>query len=462
VKKPILILILVWACVNFMQAQTIITTIGGNGIGIYGDNIHDGGSATNAEIRWPDCVYVDNRGNIYIAESGDNRVRKINASGIITTIGGTGVHGFSGDGGPATDAQLLSPEAVFSDTFGNVYIADANNNRIRKITTLTGTITTIAGSGPTGVGTATSAGDGGAATNAQIGNPSGLCLDKFGNIYIADYGNNKIRKIDAITNIITTVAGTGTTGYTGGFVGYSGDGGLAINAEFSGTIEVFADSAGNLFICDQWNHAIRKVTAATGIITTIAGTGTAGYMGDGGPATIAQLNQPAGIFVDKKENIFIAEYGDGVIRRIDGVTGIISTVAGTGTLGFSGDDGPATNAELRCGNVFLDQYGTIFIADIDNNRIRKVYDTTLRVDIPNLSKVELKIYPNPTTGSITIENAKGNDVIMYDVVSKVVNRKNIISDKETVNIGSLPNGMYMIQVVDETTGIRTIRKIVKE
>jgi hypothetical protein len=185
-------------------------------------------------------------------------------------------------------------------------------------------------------------------------------------------------------------------------------------------------------------------------------------MGDGGPATIAQLNQPAGIFVDKKENIFIAEYGDGVIRRIDGVTGIISTVAGTGTLGFSGDDGPATNAELRCGNVFLDQYGTIFIADIDNNRIRKVYDTTLRVDIPNLSKVELKIYPNPTTGSITIENAKGNDVIMYDVVSKVVNRKNIISDKETVNIGSLPNGMYMIQVVDETTGIRTIRKIVKE
>jgi hypothetical protein len=461
-RKSLLIWIIVCACIN-VRAQTIITTIGGNGIGIYGDNVHDGGPATAAEIRYSEGLCLDKFGNIYIAESGNNRVRKITKStGIITTIGGTGAHGFSGDGGPATDAQFLAPEAVFADTAGNIYVADAGNSRIRKIVLSTGIVTNVVGSGPTGLTGGGDGGDGGPATNAEINGPSGVCLDNFGNIYIADYSNNKIKKVNVVTGIITTVAGIGPMGYTGGFVGYSGDGGLAINAQFSGAIQVFADSAGNLFICDQWNHAIRKVNASTGIITTIAGTGTAGYTGDGGLAISAQLNQPSGLYVDKQENVFIAEYGDGLIRKIDGATGIISTVAGIGTLGFSGDGGPATNAELRCGDVFLDQYGTVFIADEDNNRIRMVYNSKLA--IPQISPIgkEISIYPNPTTGSITIEYAKGSEVIMYDAVGKVVNRLFITSDKEAMNIETLPNGVYMIQLVDETTGIRTMKKIVKE
>jgi hypothetical protein len=460
-RKLVLILIIVCACIH-VRAQTIITTIGGNGMGVYGDNEHDGGPATNAEIRIPEGLCLDNSGNIYIAESGNNRVRKINsATGIITTIGGTGAHGFSGDGEPATEAQLLAPVAVFTDTLGNVYFADSGNNRIRKITALTGIVITIAGSGPAGIGLGGDSGEGGLAINAHLNVPTGLCLDNFGNIYIADYSNNKIKKVNAATGIITTVAGIGgPVGYTGGFVGYSGDGGLAINAQFSGTIQVFVDEASNLFICDQWNHAVRKVNASTGIITTIAGTGTAGYLGDGGAATNAQLNQPSGVYVDSQNNIFIAE--NGAIKRVDGLTNIITTVAGNDTIGFSGDGGPAVDAKIIGSDVFLDKYGTIFIADLDNNRIRMVYNSKLAISQIALIEKEISIYPNPTTGSITIENAKGSEVIMYDVVGKVVNKKVMPSDKETVNIESLPNGMYMIQVVEENTGIRTIRKIVKE
>ncbi len=463
--RPVLILLLICACINLQAQVDIITTIGGNGIGVYGDNVHDGGPATNAEIRWPAALCLDNANNIYIAEAGNNRIRKISFStGIITTLGGTGAHGFSGDNGPATDAQFLCPDAVFIDTIGNVYVADGGNHRIRKISQITGIITTVAGSGPAGLGLGSDGGDGGPATDAKINGPTGLCLDKYGNIFIADWGNNKIKRVEAATGIISTVAGNGSAIY-------SGDGIQATNAGISGAYQVFVDNSGNIFICDQWNHAVRKVSATTGIITTVAGTGPAGYTGDNGLATNAQLNQPSGIFVDKQENIFIAEYGNGVIRKVDGATGIITTVAGIGTLGYSGDCGPATNAQLNCVDVFLNDYGTLFIADSYNDRIRMVRDTTLKVGIaspqpsPQVEREVLSLFPNPVHDELTIEGAEGSEVKIFNLLGQEVNsfgNLRMIKEKETINISTLPNGVYMVQMVASLNGLRTTRRFVKE
>ena len=441
-----------------IQAQVpIITTIGGNGIGIYGDDVHDGGPATNAEIRHPEGLCLDNTGNIYIAESGNNRVRKINAvTHIVTTIGGTGAHGFFGDNGPATDAQFLAPEAVFSDKSGNIFVADAGNNRVRRITQ-SGVITTVVGSGSAGIGLGSYSGDGMAATNSTLKGPTGLYLDSAGTMYIADYDNNRIRKVDHATGIITTIAGNGTTVYPG-------DGLPATSVGIAGAIQVFADSHENIFFCDQLNHSVRKITTATGIITTVAGIGTPGHTGDNGPATNAQLNQPSGIYIDAQNNIFLAEYGCGVIRRIDGTTGIITTVVGTSVFGYSGDGGPATDAKLTCGDVFLDKYGSIYIADLDNNRIRLVTDTTQRVGIVHLSSAmngELFVYPNPAKDKLTIEGAENCSVSMYNLFGQEVVKVANTSKRENLDVHSLIPGVYVVQVIGSDGAMQNVR-VVKE
>ena len=341
----------------YSQAQVnIITTIAGNGTAAYsGDN----GIAVYAQLSSPDGLCLDKFGNIYIADYFNNRIRKITVStGIITTIAGNGTGAYYGDGGPATNAMLYLPDAVITDTAGNVYIGDCGNYRVRKITESTGIITTIVGTGSLG-----SSGDGGPATNAQISKAVGLYFDRFGNLFIADLLNGKIRKVDA-SGIITTFAGTTP--------GYSGDNGPATNAQIEAT-SIYPDTLNNMYIADQYNHVIRRVDAITGIITTIAGTHIAGYSGDNGPATNAQLYGPRSIYVDKYQNIFIGDQqAYGAIRKIDMLTGIITTVAGNGTSGYSGDYGPATNAQLTCGYVFLDDSGTIYLADVVNHAIRKV------------------------------------------------------------------------------------------
>ena len=464
-KKSLLIWMFICACMKLQAQVNIITTIAGNGIGIYGDSVHDGGPATNAEVRLPEGLCLDNKGNIYIAEAGNNRVRKIDAfTGIITTIGGTGMHGFSGDNGPATAAEFVSPEAVFTDTAGNVYIADGGNSRIRKITVATGIVTSIAGSGPSGLSGGGDSGDGGPATNARINGPTGLCLDKSGNIYLADWGNNKIKKIDAATGIIATVAGNGSAVYPG-------DGLQATNVGISGPIQVFVDNFGDMFICDEYNHAVRRVSATTNIINTIAGNGAAGFSGDGGPATNAELYLPVGVFVDKQQDIFIAEWGNGTIRKIAALTGIIATVAGTGTRGFSGDGGPATNATLKCADVFLDKYGTIYIADYNNNRIRMVRDTTLRVGVatpPGLPKGEemLCMFPTPARDELTIECGEESEVRIYNLVGQQIlffpfEKLRKTKNGVVLDVGYLPSGTYLVQVTDPS-GYRRMGRFVKE
>jgi len=429
------------------QAQVnIIKTIAGNDTpGYRGDN----GPAINSELYGPEGFWMDKNGNIIIADAGNNRVRKITVStGIITTIAGIDTAAYFGDGGLAVNAALFIPEAVALDTLDNVYIDDAENSRIRKIDGVSGIITTIAGTGVAGF-----SGDRGPATNARLDVPSGLCLDNFGNLFIAEYYTKRIRKINLASGIITTIAGTGTSGY-------SGDGGPATNAEFAGPIQVFADISGNIYVADQDNSAVRKIDAVTGIITTIAGNNTAGYSGDGGPATNAELGMPAGVYVDKPGNVYIADLGSGTIRKIDATSNIITTVAGTGVQGFSGDGGPATNAQLACSDIFLDNNGIMYIADYYNNRIRKVCDDEGVKPLP--PKGEPTVWPNPVSDELFVSNAAGSDFCIYDLIGKEVYKGFVSTNKESVHMEFLPSGVYVVQVVCPSTGQRTTKKIVKE
>ena len=332
----------------------VIITVAGNGnSGFSGD----GGPATNAGLFSPRGAALDGSGNLFIADRSNYRIRKVDINGVIVTVAGNGSTGYSGDGGPATNASLSDPARVAVDSFGNLFIADTNHSRIRKVDT-NGIITTVAGNGISGY-----SGDGGAATNASLNFPAGAAVDSFGNLFIADQLNNRIREVDT-NGIITTVAGNGISGY-------SGDGGAATNADLDIPVSAAVDSFGNLFIAEpRYNH-IRKVDTK-GIISTLAGNGSFGYSGDGGSARYASFFYISGVAVDPSGNLFIADTDNFRIRRVD-TNGIINTVAGKGTVGFSGDAGAATNAGIAYPNgVALDTVGNLFIADAGNNRVREV------------------------------------------------------------------------------------------
>ncbi len=332
----------------------VITTVAGTGTQGYSG---DGGPAAAAQIYLPSGAALDGAGNLYIADTSNNRIRKVDTAGIISTAAGVGFDDRNGDGGAAAAAQLFSPRGAALDRAGNLYIADRNHQRIRKADT-SGSISTVAGNGTQGDG-----GDGGPAASAQLKYPGGAAADRAGNLYIADTNNKRIRKVDA-AGVITTIAGTGT-------FGYSGDGGLAAAAQLSDPGGVAADRAGNIYIADTFNHRIRKVDTA-GVITTVAGTWTRGYNGDDRAATSAQLNYPYGVAADAAGNIYIADTVNRRIRKVD-AAGMITTVAGTGTRGYGGDGGRAAAAHLDTPyGVATDRSGNIYIADTNNHRVRKV------------------------------------------------------------------------------------------
>jgi len=314
----------------------------------------DGGPAINAEVFQAAGVGFDHRGNLYLADQWNNRVRKVDTSGIITTVAGNGGQGFSGDGGLAVDAELNVPLGVTVDSAGNLYIADTGNNRVRKVDP-SGIISTVAGNGTQGF-----SGDGAPAVNAELDGPAGLAVES-GNLYIADQGNQRIRKVDP-ASIISTVAGDGTQGF-------SGDGGPAINAELGAPAGVTVHG-GNFYIADTFNQRIRKVNPS-GIISTIAGNGTPGFSGDGGPAISAMISYPGSLGFDSKGNLYVGDDGNQRVRKIDS-NGIISTFAGNGQEFFSGDGGPAVDAQLYTFSVAVDGNGNTYIADTINQRIRKV------------------------------------------------------------------------------------------
>ena len=341
----------------------IITTVAGTG---EGGLVNDGSRATEASLNNPRGLLVDGDGNLLIGDSGNHRIRRVDTTtGIITTVAGTGTASFSGDGGLATEAAL-SPEGIIAlGSNGNLFIADRANHRIRKVDSTTGIITTVAGSGLFGPGSGSFSGDGIPATEATLNGPTAVVLDADGNLFIVDRDNNRIRRVDATTGIIMTVAGTGEPGFFG-------DGGPAIEAGLD-PFRVTLDGDGNLLIGDSGNHRIRRVDAATGIITTVADTGEAGFSGDGGPATEADLWGPFGVSVDVEGNLFIADRDNSRIRRVDATTGIITTAAGNGKFGFTGDGGLALEAEFfGLTDVAIDEAGDLYIVDEGNQRIRAV------------------------------------------------------------------------------------------
>jgi sugar lactone lactonase YvrE len=352
-----------------------ISTVAGNGSQSF---TGDGGLASAATLNHPIAVSKDGYGNVYIADHLNHAVRKVNASdGKISTIAGIGNPGYTGDGGLATAAYLNNPSGIAIDAANNIYIVDQANHAVRKINASDGKINTIAGT----ILNAGFSGDGTTANAAKLNSPLDIALDASGNIYVMDAFNWRIRKVDATTGIISTVAGNGSAGNTG-------DGALAINASIRpGRIAV--DGAGNIWITDNSQHTIRKITAATGIISTIAGKGNAGYNGEEVLATNAFLSGPIGVATDAGGNIYISEvgipYGGGTVykhtrvRKISSVDGKIKTVAGSGgsmmqnLSGYSGD-GPHATAYLLYfpSGIYVDTNNNLYIADMWNNRVRMV------------------------------------------------------------------------------------------
>ena len=340
-------------------APGMITTYAGTGTNGYSG---DGGAATAARLKNPEGVAVAPNGDVYIADSDNHAIRRVNfLTGVITTVAGTGNPGYSGDGAAATACKLSFPEDVAVLANGDVYIADTGNHAIRKVVAATGTITTIAGTGNPG-----SSGDGGAATSAKLNSPRGIAVASNGDVYIGDRSNNKIRKVTALTGLISTFAGTGTAGYTG-------DGGLATSARLSTPQGLHLHTSGDLYFADSGNNVIRKIAAITGIVTTVAGTGTAGYTGNGGPATSARLDAPEAVHLAPTGDIYIADTGNQAIRRVQAGSGTITTIAGTGVAGYAGDGGSATLAQFnRPRGVAVSPTGTYYVSDKNNHRIRKV------------------------------------------------------------------------------------------
>jgi len=337
----------VW-CQSYM-----VTTVAGKGRIAFSD---EGGRATEAQLMVPDRLAVDTSGNLYISDTYFHRVFKVTPAGIITTVAGTGEAGYSGDGGAAARAQLSVPVGLAVDSAGNLYIADLGNDRIRRVSR-NGVITTVAGSGEHGF-----RGDGGQARSAALADPRDVAVDEAGSLYIADSGNQRVRRV-APDGTIGTVAGTGTAGF-------SGDRGPATAARLNSPAGVSLDGQGNLYILDDRNFRVRRVNPA-GNIDTVAGNGTCAFAGDTGLAVAAQIC-PASVQADAGGNLYIADYSNSRVRKVD-TAGYITTVAGSGTWGSGGDGGPATRAEmLTPSGVAVDRSGSLYIADLMERRVRRV------------------------------------------------------------------------------------------
>ena len=323
----------------------------------------DGGPAIQARFHTPRGIAADAAGNVYVTDSNNGRVRRIDPSGNITTIAGNGRQGSAGDGGPATAAQLFIPNDVAVDAGGNIYVVEGGGNRVRKIDA-TGTISTVAGTGAEG-----SEGDGGPATEAQLNRPNAIAVDADGNLFVGEYSGYRVRKIDTL-GTITTIAGIGSKGG-------AGDGGPATAAQFNFISGLAVDGRGNVYVSDMNEARIRRI-APDGTIATIAGTGSGGYSGDGGPAFEAQITTPGGLALDLAGNLFLTEFWAGRLRKID-PEGIITTIAGTGEQRSTGDMGLATDAALdRPRNLAAGSDGRLYVAENYADRIRVLSPTAER------------------------------------------------------------------------------------
>jgi len=440
------LLFLLVFCKYQANAQ-IITTIAGTGVAGFSG---DGGPATAAQLKNTSRLAIDRIGNIYVADFANERVRMISTSGIITTFAGNGVAAYISDGVAASTTSFNGPTGLAVDTIGNVYIADQSNHRIRKVDT-SGIVTTVAGTG-----TAGSSGDGGPATAAMLNRPISVCTDIQGNILITSNYEHCIRKVNS-AGIITTVAGNGN-------MGFSGDGGPATAAKMQWPCDAISDTAGNIFIADTYNNRIRKVDAS-GIITTFAGTGAPSFSGDGGPASLAGINKPHSLAFDKEGNLLFSDIDNYRVRKIN-TAGYISTITGDGTLGYSGDGGPATAAKTGIvTGICVDTAGSIYISNNSNFRVRKIYaEHTGTCDMASKNVNSITISPNPAKGTFqlivsspTNETVKGT---IYNMLGRLIKEFAVTTNSETNIQIKEPVGIYFVSVKMKTELI--FQKIVLE
>ncbi|MBW3623860.1 MAG: hypothetical protein KY468_10685 [Armatimonadetes bacterium] len=360
------------------QAPGTILTVAGTGEAGAGG---EGGPAASTPLHSPEGVALGPDGSLFFSDSLNHRVRRVTPGGLLVTVAGTGVAGYGGDDGPATQALLDRPEGIAVDALGHLFIADYGNHRVRRVTP-GGRITTLAGE------LKGDAGDGLPARAAALRAPIGVTVDPKGQIYIADPENFRVRKVGP-DGILTAVAGNGIQGS-------SGDGGPAINAQLNYPTDVAVDAAGNVYIADAVSNVVRKVDPQ-GTITPYAGTGVAGYGGDGGPATQALLDTPTDLAVDSAGNLYIADSFNHVIRKVS-PEGVITTVAGSGNSGAPGEGIPATTAQLNVPiGVEVDREGHLYIADSESHRIRKVFGVAAPGLVPGAYL--------PASGDVNRDNA---------------------------------------------------------
>jgi len=429
---------------ELLNAQLIYTFAGGGTSGL-----GDGGSATTATIDDPNGITFDKYGNFYLSDNLGNRVRKVNSSGIISTVAGNGSGGYYGDFGLADTSCLWQPVDVACDTFGNLYIVDEHNNRIRKVDVLTGIISTIAGTGFSGY-----SGDNGDATAAMLSSPDGICMDRVGNIYISDMANFRIRKISTDGTIITVVGnGTCCTG---------GDGGPATSAQLWLPVGLTMDDTGNLFIADYGSKKVRKVDTA-GIISTFAGTGSYIYNGDSIAALDANID-PMRIAIGNYNYLYIVDNYNNRVRVVDTLNNIY-TVAGNGIDGFSGDDCQADTTELGDpGGITFDYCRNMYVSEVVTPRIRKVaFNPTCALEkTSQLIQNQIAIYPNPASNSLHIDGVESaSKYELFNIIGNIEQSGTLQKGRNELPISTLPTGMYLLQLTDEQ-GRKTMKKVVKE
>ncbi len=406
------------------------STLAGNGTWGYTD-----GALTSAAFRNPSGLAVDQAGNVYVADSVNQVVRKVSATAV-STVAGSGVSGYSGDGAAATAAKLNNPTGVALDAANNVYIADQGNNVIRRVDAVSGVITTVAGGGSTLV---TAASSNVAATSAILYGTQAVAVDPAGNLFLSTSFYQMVLRVDAGTGVITVYAGGGTGGGTDGL----GDGGAATSALLSNPTGLALDASGDLFIADTGDNMIREVNVATGVISAVAGSGNYGYTGDLGPAINASLASPAGVRVDAAGNIYIADFGNNVIRQTLAALGSIVTLMGTGTSGYTGDGAVSTSATLASpSDVAIGATGTLFIADYANNVIRQIKTSPLTLSFANTV-----VGTASQTQSVTLAN-RGNQALTLSGVSVGAGFQRIAGSNDCTATTVLASGGSCSVVID--------------
>lgn len=433
--RTIFLLAIVLIAHTHGQAQIITTIAGGRNDGDMGD----GGAATAARLVSPIAVALDHKGGYYISDRDANRIRHVDAAGVITTAAGNGTVGVSGDNGPAVNALVDNPQGITTDAKGNVFFVDGSSRLIRKIDTAN-IITTVAGIYAPLSYNGDSIPAIGAAFQAYA-----IAIDADGNMYITDPGNFRIRKINT-AGIITTIAGTGMEGYTG-------DNGPAINAEIDQPCGIAIGNDGGVYFADALAHMVRKIDNS-GVITTIAGNGTPVSSGDGGLAIAASLYDPLGIAIDLAGNIYISCSYANRIRKITCSSGIISTIAGTGVPGFSGDGGPATEAQLaEPAMMAVNSVGNLYVTDGNNHRIRYI---EFSVGVSTLgSEAKCRVYPNPNNGVFTVSFGDNSlhHVYIINAMGQVVYPLHEITGNAQLQLSGSP-GMYMLIDKESNTSMQ--------